>query len=70
MNFLPLACATCASNFQDDGANPAGWSIFVMFVIIMLVLGGVTFFMARIIRSSSQLPPELCDDYVSPEAMR
>jgi hypothetical protein len=58
-----LACATCASNFQDDTTNAAGWSIFVMLVIILPMLAGVVFFMVRLARRSDQaLDPELRDE--------
>ena len=58
-----LACATCAVNFQDDGPNPAGWSILFMLGMILPVLGGVLFFMIRLIRrSDADLDPELRDD--------
>jgi len=58
-----LACATCASNFQDETTNAAGWSIFVMLVIILPMLSGVVFFMVRLARRSEQaLDPELRDE--------
>lgn len=62
-----LACATCASNFQDDGPNAAGWSILFMLAVILPLLLGVSFFMARIIfRGEKSLDPELRDDYPAP----
>lgn len=58
-----LACATCASNFQDETTNAAGWSIFVMLVIILPMLAGVVFFMVRLARrSEASLDPEFRDD--------
>lgn len=58
-----LACATCASNFQDDTTNAAGWSIFVMLVIILPMLTGVVFFMVRLARrSADSLDPEFRDE--------
>jgi hypothetical protein len=58
-----LACATCASNFTDDGPNAASWSIFFLLAVILPVLGGVLFFMVRLIRrSDATLDPELRDD--------
>ncbi|MEK7950585.1 hypothetical protein [Luteolibacter soli] len=58
-----LACATCAVNFKDDGTNPAGWSILFMLGVILPMLGGVIFFMTRLIRrSDAELDPELRDD--------
>ena len=67
MNDLILACATCAANFQDDGTNAAGWSILFLLGMILPVLGGVVFFMIRIVRrEENSLDPELRDDYVAP----
>lgn len=59
-----LACATCASNFADsDGPNAAGWSIFFLLGMILPVLGGIVFFIARMIRrSEAELDPEFRDD--------
>lgn len=59
-----LACATCAANFQDNGGpNAAGWSIFFLLGMILPVLGGVVFFVARMIRrSEATLDPEFRDE--------
>lgn len=58
-----LACASCASNFTDDGPNAASWSIFFLLAVILPVLGSVVFFMVRVIRrSDAALDPELRDD--------
>ena len=58
-----LACATCAANFRDETTNAASWSIFAMLVIILPMLGGVVFFMARLARRSEQsLDPEFRDE--------
>jgi hypothetical protein len=58
-----LACSTCAVNFQDNGPNAAGWSILFMLAMILPVLGGVVFFMIRLIRrGDAGLDPELRDD--------
>jgi hypothetical protein len=63
MNGFLLACATCARNFTDDGPNAASWSIFFLLAVIVPVLGGVFFFMLRLIRrSDAALDPELRDD--------
>lgn len=57
-----IACATCASNFRDEG-NAAGWSILFMLVVIVVMLAGVVFCMVRLARRESQsLDPELRDD--------
>ena len=58
-----LACATCAPNFKDSGPNAAGWSIFFLLGMILPVLGGVVYFVARMIRrSEAALDPEFRDD--------
>jgi hypothetical protein len=58
-----LACATCAANYKDDGTNPAGYSILFMLGVILPMLGGVVFFMIRLIRrSDASLDPEFRDD--------
>ena len=58
-----LACATCASNFQDETTNAAGWSIFFLLGVILPVLAGVVFFMIRLARRSEQaLDPEFRDE--------
>lgn len=63
MNLLPIACATCARNFEDHGTNPAGWSILFMLAVILPMLFGVVFFMIRIVRrGQADLDPELRDD--------
>jgi hypothetical protein len=54
MTSLLIACATCASNFQDDGTNPAGWSILFLLGVILAVLSGVAFTMFRLIRRSDR----------------
>lgn len=62
MNFI--ACSTCAVNFSATG-DSIGYSIFFLLVLILAVLGGVAFFMFRLIRrDAANLDPELRDDYV------
>ena len=57
-----LACATCAADYKDDGTNPAGYSILFMLGVILPMLGGVVFFMIRLIRrSEASLDPEFRD---------
>ena len=59
-----LACATCANNFKDGGADAAGWSILFMLGVIVAMLVGVSFFMIRLVRrDQGALDPELRDDY-------
>lgn len=66
MNFANLfACSTCSVNYSASG-DSIGYSIFFLLLVIALVLGGVGFFMIRIIRrEENTLDPELRDDYVS-----
>lgn len=62
LNFL--ACSTCRATFEASG-DSIGYSIFFLLVIILAVLGGVGFFMIRLIRrESDRLDPELRDDFV------
>jgi hypothetical protein len=66
MTSLFLACVTCARSFQDH-TNAIGWSIFFLLAMILPVLGGVVFFMVRLVRrSDAALDPELRDDAASP----
>jgi hypothetical protein len=63
--FSHLACSTCRVTMIDGGGDAAGWSIFFLLVVIVAMLGGITFFMFRIARREKQfLDPALCDDYV------
>ncbi len=49
----------------EGGGDAAGWSIFFLLVVILSVLGGVGFFMVRMIsRGDQNLDPELRDDYI------
>ncbi len=49
----------------EGGGDAAGYSIFALLVIILSVLGGIGFFMIRLIhRDGQNLDPELQDDYV------
>lgn len=67
MSMTLLSCATCQVNMAQGGGDAAGWSIFFMLIVILAMLGGVIFIMARIVkRGAAQLDPELCDDYVAP----
>ena len=59
-----LACSTCSVNYAASG-DSIGWSIFFLLVLILAMLGGVAFFMVRLIRrDAANLDPELRDDYV------
>lgn len=72
MTLIPyFACSTCRVTMVQGGGDAAGWSIFFLLFVILAVLGGVGFFMIRMmLRERGQLDPELCDDYVRPEATR
>ncbi len=49
----------------EGGGDAAGYSIFALLVVILSVLGGVGFYMIRMIfRDGKNLDPELQDDYV------
>lgn len=49
----------------EGGGDAAGYSIFALLVVILSVLGGVGFYMIRMIsRDGQNLDPELQDDYV------
>lgn len=66
MSPIFLACATCARSFQDH-TNAIGWSIFLLLAMILPVLGGVVFFMFRLVRrGETALDPELRDDVPTP----
>jgi hypothetical protein len=65
-----FACTTCRVTMVEAGGNAAGWSIFVLLMVILPVLCGTVFFMFRIARRERQhLDPELVDDYL-PEIQR
>ena len=50
----------------EGGGDAAGYSIFALLIVVLAVLGGVGFFMVRLIRrENDNLDPELRDDYVS-----
>jgi hypothetical protein len=50
----------------DGGGDAAGWSIFALLVVVLVILGGVGFFMYRIgRRERDNFDPMLSDDYVS-----
>ncbi len=59
-----LACSTCSTTFGASG-DSIGYSIFFLLVLILAMLGGVAFFMIRLIRrDTASLDPELRDDYI------
>jgi hypothetical protein len=70
MNFF-LACNTCRNTMIEAGGDAAGWSILFLLVVVVAMLGGITFFMFRLImRDKAALDPSLCDDFVRPEPSR
>jgi hypothetical protein len=65
MNFFHLACSTCRTSMIEGGGDAAGYSIFALLLVILSVLGGIGFYMIRMIsRDGKNLDPELQDDYV------
>lgn len=60
---LPLACATCANNFQEAGGDAAGWAILFMVGVIVSVASGVIFCIMRIAkREQAALDPQFFDE--------
>ena len=51
------------------GGDAAGWSIFFMLVVILMVLSGVVFVLVRMARrEAAHLDPEFRDDFpVNPD---
>jgi preprotein translocase subunit YajC len=48
----------------EGGGDAAGWSIFGLLVIILAMLGCITFFMFRLARREKEhFDPTLSDDY-------
>ena len=66
MNILnSLACSTCRVSFVATG-DSIGYSILFLLFVILAGLGGVAFFMIRLVRrENTNLDPELRDDYVN-----
>lgn len=66
MNMLSiLSCATCRVTMIEGGKDAAGWSIFFLLIVIVAILGGISFFMFRIARREKEhFDPTLSDDYV------
>ncbi|MDH4444492.1 MAG: hypothetical protein QE267_05120 [Akkermansiaceae bacterium] len=73
MNFNQtlLSCSTCRVTMIDGGGDAAGWSIFFLLIVILAMIGVVSFFMIRIARrEKAHFDPTLSDDYVNPNASR
>ena len=67
--FTNFACSTCRVTMIDGGGDAAGWSIFFMLVVILVMLGGIGFCMFRIARREKEhFDPSLSDDYVPSES--
>ena len=59
-----LACSTCRASMVEGGGDAAGWSIFFLLVVILAMLGGISFFMFRIARREREyFDPTLSDDH-------
>ena len=68
-SFDIIACSTCRVSMVEGGGDAAGWSIFFLLVVILAMLGGITFFMFRIARREREhFDPTLCDDYKPSES--
>ena len=66
-----LACSTCRVSMVEGGGDAAGYSIFFLLIVILTILGGITFFMLRIARRQQEhFDPTLSDDYVPPNSTR
>lgn len=66
MNLISiLSCSTCRVTMIEGGNDAAGWSIFFLLVVVLAMLGGISFFMFRIAkREREHLDPSLSDDVV------
>jgi hypothetical protein len=50
----------------EGGGDAAAWSIFFLLSVILIILGGIVFFIFRIAqRQKLHFDPTLSDDYVS-----
>ena len=69
MTFIEtLACSTCRVTMVEGGGDAAGWSILFLLGVIIIMLGGISFFMFRIaLREKEHFDPSLSDDYVPTE---
>lgn len=69
MSLLPmLACSTCRVTMVDGGGDAAGWSIFFLLIVILIVLGGIGFCMFRIVwRERQHFDPSLSDPAPGPD---
>ena len=59
-----LACVSCAKSFEEAGGNAAGYSILFLLAVIVPVLAGIGFLMARIgRREKAALDPQYVDEF-------
>jgi len=66
-----LACGTCRETMIAAGGEAASWSIFFLLALILSVLGGIVFFMFRLVRRENKnFDPILSDDYVPADSAR
>ena len=66
-----VACSTCRVSMVEGGGDAAGYSIFFLLIVILAMLGGISFFMLRIARrEKANFDPMLSDDYVPTESAR
>jgi hypothetical protein len=66
-----LACSTCRVSMVEGGGDAAGYSIFFLLIVILAMLGGISFFMLRIARRQrAHFDPTLSDDYIPSESTR
>lgn len=64
-----LACTICGYHSPENTSDAAGYSIFFLLIVILLVLGTVIFSLARMMRrEAANLDPELSDHYVRPSS--
>jgi hypothetical protein len=60
-----FACSTCRTSMIEGGGDAAGWSIFFLLAVVLGMLGGIGFFMLRIVRREKEnFDPTLSDDYI------
>ena len=58
-----IACTSCAKSFAEAGGDAAGMSILFLLAVIVAVLGGIGFLMARIgRREKAGLDPQYLDE--------
>jgi cbb3-type cytochrome oxidase subunit 3 len=53
----------------EGGGDAAGWSIFFLLVMILVLIAGIAYFMFRIARREKEhFNPAYADDYVEPDS--